>query len=93
MIEQLLDEVEETGESSNHKTVSVDGRVSYGLFQGEISDTATLILQGRLSPAAPWATVASLTESGAVVVTMFPEMRANVTAYTSGTVSAWIGGR
>src|SRR5688572_1262216 len=67
------------------------------IFQVEITGTATVKLQGRCDDSAPWETIVSLsnadvdatTKSAVRSVTAMPQMRANVTAWTNGTVSAW----
>ncbi len=54
--------------------------------------TATVAIQGRISPTAPWVTLGTpLTADGLYDIPhAMPEMRANVTAYTSGTITVWI---
>lgn len=61
-----------------------------GMWQVEITGTATCILKGRIDPTAPWVTLASRTASGGDVVPVFPYMQAECTAYSSGNVNAWI---
>jgi hypothetical protein len=62
-----------------------------GLFQVDIVGTsATVALQGRAAPGAPWVEVASLTASGYAEVDLFPEMRADVSAVTAATINAWL---
>jgi hypothetical protein len=68
-----------------------------GIFQVQVhSGTVNVVLQGRLSPAAPWFdvalnaagdTVASLSDY--FTVPLFPQMRVVITGI--GSVSAWIG--
>ena len=68
-----------------------------GVFQVQVhSGSPTVVLQGRLSTAAPWFDVtlnsagsASATTSGYFNVPLFPEMRCVITGTAS--VSAWIG--
>jgi hypothetical protein len=59
--------------------------------QAAISDTATVIVQGRCASTLPWVTLATFTESGAVAVLMLPQMRASVTDHTAGTVDVALG--
>lgn len=63
-----------------------------GIFQVSITGgTATVILQGRNSDAYAWDTVPSSTlstDGGSAVVTLYREMRANVTAISGATVLA-----
>lgn len=63
-----------------------------GLFQIDIaSGTATVVLQGRLDDNADWDTLATLSADGASqTVRLYPLMRANVTAISGATVSAWL---
>ena len=93
----LLDAVEATGGSAvyypRHKTAG-----GTGTFQVEITGAATVKCQGRADSEAPWVDIAeydaddmNADDSAATWVTLMPEMRANVSAYTSGAVSAWIG--
>lgn len=68
-----------------------------GVFQAQIhTGTATIKLQGRVAPTAPWADLTlnsagatSATASGVFFVPLLPEMRVTVTG--TGTVSAWVG--
>lgn len=63
-----------------------------GIFQVVIATTATVTIEGRLdnSGTAPWVVIATFTVSGAQAVELFTFMRANVTAWTSGNVDAWL---
>lgn len=60
------------------------------VFQVEITGTATVDLEGRVSPSAPWVMIHQSTASEIKAVVPVPEMRVNVTAYTSGAVNAWL---
>ena len=68
-----------------------------GIFQVQVhSGSPTVVLQGRLSPDAPWFDVtlnsagsASATTSGYFTVPLFPQMRCVITGTAS--VSAWLG--
>jgi len=59
------------------------------LCQIEITGTATACVKGRASSNAPWAVLATRSVSSAVIVPAMPEMKVEVTSYTSGTVNAW----
>lgn len=61
-----------------------------GIFQVSITGgTATVILQGRNSGDYGWTTVSTLSSDGdSVPVTLYREMRANVTAISGATVLA-----
>lgn len=63
-----------------------------GIFQIDIaSGTATVLLEGRVNDVADWQTVASLSSDGATqIVTLYPLMRARVSAISGATVSAWL---
>ncbi len=60
-----------------------------GVFQVTISDTATVILQGRSTAVADWVTITSLTATGVERVGLMHQMRASTTV-TGGNVSAWL---
>lgn len=88
MIKKLLD-----GASSVTNGEPVNTRRSYrvqGVFQAEIKDTATVKLQGRADPNAPWVDVKSFTSSNGALVELFPEMRAIVSSHSAGKVNAWL---
>lgn len=59
----------------------------YATFQLTIATTATVNLEGRLAPDQPWVVIATYTVSTADRAAKFPEMRFNVTAWTSGAVT------
>ena len=63
-----------------------------GIFQVDFSaGVGTVTLEGRLNPSFPWetiVTIASTDTEHAAIVTMFPNVQANVTAFTSGVISA-----
>ena len=61
-----------------------------GLVQVEITGAATVVLQGRAAPDAPWVDVFTTTVSAASGVMLFPQMRAIVSARTSGNISVWL---
>jgi hypothetical protein len=56
--------------------------------QVSITGTATVKVYGRTSANMPWIELASFTASGQQLVNLFPDMKADVTAFTSGTCSA-----
>ena len=68
-----------------------------GIFQIQVhSGSPTVVLQGRLSPDAPWfdvylnsAGATSASGSGYFTVPLFPQMRCVITG--SASVSAWLG--
>lgn len=58
----------------------------YGTF------TATVEIQGRVHPDAPWFTVASVSAPGITAIPQsFSDMRLNVSAWTSGQPAAALG--
>ena len=70
----------------------VDERV--GVFQAEFAGTATVNLEGRLTGSANWTTITTITStdsSKAKTVALMPLMRINITSWTSGLVSGWLG--
>ena len=70
------------------KNIQNFNHTEYGLLQVEISDTATAVLEGRVDSSFSWETVDTLTESGSCRVSLFPQMRVRVSAYTGGTIDA-----
>lgn len=52
----------------------------YGLCQTKITGTMTVLLQGRVSSAQDWTTLATFTASGLQEVLLLPEMRYSITA-------------
>lgn len=89
-VQKLIDGATGTVDGSTVQSFQDKQKSQYGVFQAEITDTATVKLQGRVSPGAPWVDVTSLTASGAEVVTLFPEMRGKVSSHSAGTVNAWL---
>jgi hypothetical protein len=74
------------------KQISVRGiRGLYGVAQAKITGTATVKIYGRLSSTFDWVEIATFTQSDAIEVVLFPEMKADVTAGT-GTVTAGVIG-
>lgn len=65
-------------------------RGMYGLVQVKITGVATVDIEGRINSSFPWKTITSFTGSDASEIVLFPEMRANVSSYSSGTVDAAI---
>lgn len=53
--------------------------------------TATVKIEGRLDSSMDWVVLWTATADDAKVLTLFPEMRVNVTAYTSGTIAVRLG--
>lgn len=64
---------------------------SVGMLQISGITTATVKLQGRLSADHGWEDLYTATADGLVEVPLMPHMRANVTAYTSGTIYVDLG--
>lgn len=64
-----------------------------GLWQVTITGTATVVLKGRVHASMGWETVATRSATGSDVVPIFPEMCAEVTAYTSGAVTVGIASK
>lgn len=62
-----------------------------GVFQINISNTATVALEGRFNSNHDWEVINTYTASTVENVTIMPEMRVNVTSYTSGTIYADLG--
>lgn len=56
------------------------------LVQVEITGAATVVLQGRLSPAMPWFTIYTFTATGVAEISPVPLLRAD-SVIASGTVT------
>lgn len=83
----LLSAVSATGAGS---TFSPNvNRQEVGYAQVTITGTATCAIEGRLNSSGGWITLYTFTSSGMAQVPRVGDVRANVTSYTSGTVSAW----
>lgn len=78
------------GAVQNMQRHSKNNPTNIGVVQFEITGTATATLEGRATPTAPWVTICTFTASGAQAISQFPQMRGNVTAYTSGAVNGWL---
>ena len=77
-----------TGSAVNINNIPTRGVDVYvGLAQVAISGAATVKLQGRLSSTYGWVDLATFTASGWQEVTLMPEVRYNISEYTSGSVS------
>jgi hypothetical protein len=72
--------------------VKTTGGSRVGLLQVQSSGTATIDFEGRLDPSLPWVSLLEVpfTGGGMVSVVLPPEVRINVTAWTSGSVNAWL---
>lgn len=71
----------------------VGTRSRSGIFQCSITvGTATVNIEGRCDPLAPWVVIMTFTNtSGAQAVELFREMRVNITAIAGGgVVDAWL---
>ena len=62
-----------------------------GIVQVDGITDATVQIQGRIQGDLDWVTLATFTSDNAQSIMLFPEMRINVSAYTSGTITAYIG--
>lgn len=58
--------------------------------QIEITGSATVVVEGRTSPVAPWITLTTQTSSAIASISSLSEMRARVSVYSSGSVSCWV---
>ena len=62
-----------------------------GIVQVDGITDATVQIQGRLQGDLDWVTIATFTADNAQSIMLFPEMRANCSAYVGGTITVWIG--
>lgn len=94
MTTTYLDGVSETTVSPTFtvQDASLEHRDAYVLAQVEITDTATVQIQGRLSDDYSWVSLTEedITANGVFQVIACPQMRFEVTAYTSGTITAGV---
>lgn len=63
------------------------------LVQVEITGTATVAIEGRLNDSLSWVSLTSVSANGLVPVAFVPHLRATVSGYSSGTVTAQVGYR
>lgn len=87
----LLDGVAANGDGASRALPPRPGGNDEMLVQVEITDTATVTIQGRLHPDLPWAPLVALTASEIVPCAWVPYVRAVVSGYSAGTVSAMVG--
>ena len=62
-----------------------------GIVQVEGITSATVQIQGRLEGSMSWVTLVTFTSDNAQSIMLFPQMRVNVSVYSSGSVTARIG--
>jgi hypothetical protein len=92
-VNRLLDGVTSTGNSDTLTITPTPSanysrlEVPYPVFQVEITGTTTVQIRGRTSTGMSWHVIDTLTSSGASRCTQFPLMDANVSDYTSGSVT------
>ena len=70
----------------------VDERV--GVVQAAFGGTATVTIEGQLNSTAGWTTITTISSadtSKAKTVALMPQMRINITSWTSGSVNCWLG--
>jgi len=63
------------------------------VVQVEITGTATVDIEGRLNDNLPWVQLNQVTASAIVPLAACPQVRVNVTAYTSGIVNSEVAYR
>lgn len=71
-------------------TVPSSDHRDFILTQIEITGTATVEIQGRLNSDYSWIPIHTATASESKLIARYPQMRAEVTAFTSGACSAGI---
>lgn len=85
-----------SGVSANGAQTAVNltrelGRTQTGVVQVDGLGTANVAIQGRLDSSLDWVTIVTFTADDAKAVTIFPEMRSNITGYDSGTITVKLG--
>lgn len=88
-LQMLLDNQQSAAAGDTFSPQLEGARARSEVVQVKVSGTATVQLQGRLSSDFDWEVIKEYTASGVDEITVMPEMRAEVTAYTSGGV--WVG--
>lgn len=83
----LLNAVTATGSSLTYEPVV--NRQESGFVQVQVTGAATVTLDIKAHSGAPWYTCYTFTSTGFAFVPRTAQVRANVTAYTSGAVSVW----
>lgn len=84
---QLLDAATATGAGTTyHFSDQTRQKSPQAIVHAIISNTATAALQGSIN-GTDWFTIYSFTSTGAQLIDLPPQVRGNVTAYTSGAVS------
>ena len=86
---KILDAAGATGEGSVYQVIKPGEQARW---QVQITGTATVVIKGRANSSAPWATLVagqSVSAAGVVPDGWLGEIVAEVTAFTSGTVSVW----
>lgn len=94
MYEILLNAVSAGGASAIHYNQDFLYRENV-MVQVDISDTATVDVEGRIGSDFAWTVLTSFTDaagSDVGIVVAYPEMRFNVSSYTGGTITAGIAG-
>lgn len=88
-VQQLLNAVAATGAGTAY-TLPVPININKLISQIEITTTATVVIEGRLHDDAPWVQLFTpVTADSINDLPLVRQIRANVTAFTAGTVSAW----
>jgi len=88
----LLDDVAAV---TTDQIVSVSDQMGASMervLQVEIEGTAQVDVYGRMSSSFTWQLIKSYTASDADIVGAFPQMKADISSWTSGNVSAAITG-
>lgn len=86
----LLTLLSTSAASANGSVFDVRGNLSdadTGVLQVSIETSGTVTVEGRLSAVYPWASIHSVTASGAAEVPLLPQMRATLTG-GSGAIRA-----
>lgn len=89
---KLLNAVTATGAGASHKLTEQRRNLTYPIVIHGIT-TATVVIEASFD-GTNWVPVTGGTitaDSGITLDVPFPFMRANVTSYTSGTITAWLG--
>lgn len=73
-------------------TLPTGGGNSVGLLQVDITGTATVQIEGRLTSDAAWQSLldSALSASDIISIAVLPQMRLNILTASSATIKAWL---
>lgn len=91
-MQRLLNAVTATGDSATINVPSISRGFARSVQVSITGGTATVVVRGRSTSAAPWVDLATFSASGISLVSLPPQLEISVTAISGATVSAWVDG-